>query len=275
MGTLYKPRDWRAYNEAKRQEGNIFLLISSDIKEWWYESQIKQKRGRPMLFSKVAIELCLTFRQFLNKPLRQTQGFITGLFKGLEIEVCIPDYTTLSKRASFITPVYRISAPKEDLWMIVDSSGLQIHRGSNWCAEKHGLHRKAWKKLHIALDAESGEAIATSLTESYVADSSQVSVLREECFDNLEGFYADGAYDRHETYASINRNQPDWPVNTIIPPIDTSLFLSKEVDLLHPLLDLPPVAFLRSLATVISICFTFSISSAKFESMILDVKPVL
>jgi hypothetical protein len=224
MGTLYKPRDWQAYNEAKRQEGNIFILISSDIKEWWYESQDKQKRGRPVLFSKVAIEFCLTFRQFLNKPLRQAEGFISGLFKQLEIEVLTPDYTTLSRRASFITPVYRSSAPKEDLWMIVDSSGLQIHRGSNWCSEKHGLHRKAWKKLHIALDAESGEAIATSLTESHVADSSQVSVLREQCFDSLEGFYADGAYDRHETYAAINQNQPNWPVDTIVPPIDTSLF---------------------------------------------------
>jgi hypothetical protein len=224
MGTLYKPKDWKAYNEGKRQEGNIFILISPDIEEWWYESKGEQKRGRPVLFSKIAIETCLTFRQFIIKPLRQTQGYLKGLLNKLEIEVLVPDYTTLSKRASLITPIYRNSAPKEDLWMIVDSSGLSVHQGNNWCAEKYDLKRKAWKKLHIALDAESGEVIANSLTEGHVADSSQVSILREQCPDSLEGFYADGSYDRHETYAAIKQSQPGWPVDTIIPPIDTSLF---------------------------------------------------
>jgi hypothetical protein len=82
MGTLYKPTDWKAYNAAKRQEGNIFILISPDIEEWWYGNQDEQGRGRPVLFSGTAIETCLTIRQFLNKPLRQTQGYIMGFLAG-------------------------------------------------------------------------------------------------------------------------------------------------------------------------------------------------
>lgn len=224
MGTRYKPKDWKSYTDGKRREGNIFILISPDIAEWWYANHNEKKRGKPTLFSETSIETCLMFRQFLDKPLRQTQGYLIGLFNKLEIELPIPDYTTLSKRSFSLKPLYRISFPKEDLWVIIDSTGLKIHRGNAWCDEKYDLKRKPWKKLHIALDADSGEVIADSLTDGHVSDSSQVSVLREQCPDNLEGFYADGSYDRTETYSALNQFQPDWPVDTIIPPIDTSLF---------------------------------------------------
>ena len=48
------------------------------------------------------------------------------------------------------------------LQLIVDSTGLKLNGPGEWLVEKHGTtKRRSWHKLHIGLDAVSGEIIAT------------------------------------------------------------------------------------------------------------------
>jgi hypothetical protein len=50
--------------------------------------------------------------------------------------------------------------------LIVESTGLKLHGAREWLFEKHGTaKRRAWRKLHIGIDAASGEIVAFDLTD--------------------------------------------------------------------------------------------------------------
>lgn len=59
--------------------------------------------------------------------------------------------------------------------VLVDSTGLQVYGAGQWLEEKHGARsRRSWRKMHLALDADSGEIIAHTLTDRDIGDVSQV-----------------------------------------------------------------------------------------------------
>ena len=48
--------------------------------------------------------------------------------------------------------------------LLVDSTGLKLCGTGEWLIEKHGTHiRRSWKKLHIGLDAGTGEIVASAV----------------------------------------------------------------------------------------------------------------
>ncbi len=86
------------------------------------------------------------------------------------LELPVPDHTTLSRRARTWKP----SAGGNDrqhvadgaIHVLFDSTGLKVYGACQWLEEKHGVRsRRSWRKLHLAVDADSGEIIAHSLTD--------------------------------------------------------------------------------------------------------------
>ncbi len=61
---------------------------------------------------------------------------------------------------------------RENIWMVVDSSGLKIYGEGEWKVRMHGIgKRRTWRKLHIAVNANTGEIEAGVLTTADVHDS--------------------------------------------------------------------------------------------------------
>lgn len=59
--------------------------------------------------------------------------------------------------------------------------------------EKHGAKsRRGWRKLHLALDASSGEIIAHTMTDQDTGDTSQVAPLLDQIGGPVGQFTADG-----------------------------------------------------------------------------------
>src|ERR1019366_305343 len=59
-----------------------------------------------------------------------------------------------------------------ELHLIVDSTGLKLRGAGEWLFEKHGTtKRRAWRKLHIGIDAGNGEIVAFDLTDKDVDDA--------------------------------------------------------------------------------------------------------
>src|SRR5258708_20344338 len=76
--------------------------------------------------------------------------------------------------------------------------------------EKHaGKVRRSWRKLHIGVDADTGEIIAAELTGKDVDDGSQVGPLLEQIAGPVASFTGDGAYDRHDVYREVCQRHPD------------------------------------------------------------------
>jgi hypothetical protein len=55
--------------------------------------------------------------------------------------------------------------------LLVDSTGLKLCGAGEWLVEKHGTkRRRAWRKLHLGVDADTGQIVASALTSREVND---------------------------------------------------------------------------------------------------------
>jgi hypothetical protein len=154
--------------------------------------------------------------------LRQSEGLIGSIMKMLEIDLPVPDHTTLSRRACGL-PVCNLARIRTgELHLIVDSTGLKLRGACEWLFEKHGTtKRRAWRKLHIGIDAGNGEIVAFDLTDKDVDDTSHVPTLLDQLTQDPASFRADGAYDRAATYDAILARNPS--ARFIVPPCKGSV----------------------------------------------------
>ena len=149
--------------------------------------------------------------------LRQSEGLIGSILGLLEIDLTVPDHTTLSRRACGLPVQMPWRDRTGDLHLIVDSTGLKLRGAGEWLFEKHGTaKRRAWRKLHIGIDAASGEIVAFDLTDKDVDDASHVPTLLDQLTQAPASFMADGAYDRTATYDAILARNPF--ARFIVPP---------------------------------------------------------
>src|SRR3954454_13647958 len=81
--------------------------------------------------------------------------------------------------------------------------------------------RRSWRKLHIGMDANTGEIVATTLTTNDVDDASQIEPLLDQVERPLASFTADGAYDQDSVYRAVTHHHPDAAV--IVPPRATAV----------------------------------------------------
>jgi hypothetical protein len=87
--------------------GDVTFWFSGEIIEQWKHDNIDQGQGRPFVFSDLAIEALLTMREMFRLPYRGTEGFGRWVFCVMQIDLAIPDYTSLCKRAKNSTSTFR------------------------------------------------------------------------------------------------------------------------------------------------------------------------
>jgi hypothetical protein len=150
-----------------------------------------------------------------NLPLRQTEGFLRALAELLEIDLPIPDHTTLSRRLRTLR-VFGVGRLRTDrpIHLLIDSTGLRIHVGP---MQKPPRNR-AWRKLHLAVDADTGEIVASDLTARRTHDCTQVPALLEQIPDPVASLSADGAYDTKAVYEAAHERGDGRAVRVLIPP---------------------------------------------------------
>src|ERR687886_1006461 len=102
--------------------------------------------------------------------------------------------------------------------LVIDSTGLKLFGRGEWDEEKHGRTRRSWRKLHLAVDAGTGEIVASVLTDNSADDAGQVPALLEQIEGEIASVTADGAYDGEPVYQAIASYQPDPPPDVVIPP---------------------------------------------------------
>ena len=87
-----------------------------------------------------------------------------------------------------------------------------------WCAAKHGRLRRRRLKLHLGMDAGTGQIAAHVLTDGDADDAVQAPALLRQCEGTLASLTADGAYDRDPVYQAAAARQPGSPIEVIVPP---------------------------------------------------------
>lgn len=211
----YRVRNWPEYDRALVQRGSVILWVSDDaIAKWRYDGPTH--RGAPFVYSDTAIETVLTLREVFHLPNRGVEGFVRSLFQIMGISLPVPDHTTLSRRGRTV----KVRLPKRakgPLHLVLDSSGLKVYGEGEWKVRQHGVSkRRTWRKIHLAVDSESGEFQAVELTEAGVHDAKAIRPMLEEVERPLASVAGDGSYDRREVYQALQEHSPD--VRIAIPP---------------------------------------------------------
>jgi hypothetical protein len=211
----YKITNWSKYNESLVQRGSVTFWFNEEVISQWRHANPMPKRGHPFVFSDVAIECLLTLREAFQLPYRQTEGLGRSLVQLMEAEIEIPDYTSLAKRASSLGIVLEVRKHRGPIDVVVDSTGLKVFGEGEWKMRKHGKSkRRTWRKLHLAVNPDTHEIVAETLTENSCDDASQVNPLLDQVPNKTKAFYGDGAYDKWKVYQTLDKRG----TTAIIPP---------------------------------------------------------
>src|ERR1035437_10027787 len=183
----------------------------------------RQKRvhvGRPQEYSDHAIETAILIRQVFHLPLRQTEGFMNSLTRLMNAAICLPDFSSISRRSIELPRHVLSKALQPGSLVIVDSTGLKVYGKDEWHQEKHGVPaRRTWRKLHLAVN-ENHQILACELTTPEVGDPTAVPDLLDQIDTPFETFMGDGAFDG-ETSQAVLSKQPEAQI--VVPAHKTAV----------------------------------------------------
>ena len=219
---IHKVMNWREYDASLRQRGSLTIWFTDDAIEGWRAQPRTTQGGQPS-YSSLAILTTLTLKAVFHLALRQTEGLIGSVIALLGLDLAVPDHSTLCRRAETLeVPRPKPRRDGEPLHLLVDSTGLKLCGAGEWLVEKHGTKtRRSWRKLHIGLDADTGQIVAATLTRKEVDDGAEVGPLLDQVAALVSSFTADGAYDQEGVSAAVAERYPEAAI--IVPPRSTAV----------------------------------------------------
>jgi transposase len=138
-----------------------------------------------------------------------------------------PHYSTFCDRAKELQiPMTKFLKPGEKLNIIFDSTGLKIFGEGEWKVRKHGYSkRRTWRKIHVGMCADSGQAVVSAISTNNVSDD----LAMVHMMDALEGtafgeVLGDGAYDTTDCREAIH----DRGGKAVIPPDKNAVIQKRD-----------------------------------------------
>jgi hypothetical protein len=215
----YRVTNWSDYNRALIQRGDLTLWLSDEVIDSWQAAPPSGKPGRPRTYSDLAVQCMLVLRLFYRLPLRAAQGLMASLLLLLDCPLRVPDYTTLCRRQRFLAGKVQVDQAEEPRHILIDSTGLKVFGEGEWKVRQHGKQKRpTWRKLHLAIDAQTQEIVAAALTTNSLHDCQVLPKLLLEVEGEIARVTTDGAYDTWECRYEISTRRAD----AVIPPRSTA-----------------------------------------------------
>lgn len=129
----------------------------------------------------------------------------------------VPCFSTVSRRQATLTVNIPVRRRAEPLHLLVDSTGLKICGEGEWKVKKHGPeYRRAWRKVHLAIDATTLDVRAMEMTDHRQGDAAQAEELLSQLdpTEPLASISGDGAYDTRGFYRAAHARGAE----VIVPP---------------------------------------------------------
>src|SRR5512143_1980656 len=195
----YRIRNWAEYDRALVRRGSLTIWVDEQaLPDWNYRGPAQW--GGQYLYSDTAIQCLLTLRAVFHLPLRATQGLARSLFELMGLDLDVPHYSTLSRRAADLA-VDLARKSEGPLHLVLDSTGLKVDGEGEWTVRQHGYSKRRTRRtLHLAIDAETHEVQAVMVTGAKVDDAEMVAHLLKPIDRPVRSAAADGAYDQRKVY---------------------------------------------------------------------------
>jgi len=110
-----------AYDAALRQRGSLTVWFTDAAIAAW-KAEPRTTRGGQPHYSGLAIATALMLRAVFRLALRQTEGLIGSIIALLDLDLAVPDHTTLNRRAETLNMVRRLPSPGP-VHLLVDGRG--------------------------------------------------------------------------------------------------------------------------------------------------------
>jgi len=214
--TKYRIKNWAKYNQALKQRGSLELWINADLPDNW-RAEPSGRPGNQPIYSDFAIQIVIQFGKVFHQKLRQTEGLLEDIFKLMGLKLSVPDYSTVSRRASRLNVVLCKKTAKkgEKKIVVIDSSGLKVYGEGEWKVKMHGQSkRRTWRKAHLGIGPD-GEIQAAKLTLNNAADCQVAPNLLNQIESEIDTLAGDGGYDKEIVYQSSRDRRVK---NVLIPP---------------------------------------------------------
>jgi hypothetical protein len=209
----YKVRNWREYNDSLVKRGMLDVYVVDSVIDDWFAPPTAKPGARPV-YSDATIALVLQFGAVFGQKLRQTEGLVRSILRLMGLDLPVPDFSTLSRRAGNIT-VNLPKSSKEKIVVVADSTGLKVYGEGEWKVRMHGYSkRRTWRKLHLLITPD-GEIREAELTPNSIADCTALPGLLAEETAEIEKFIGDGGYDKTVVYEACRKKQVK---EIVIPP---------------------------------------------------------
>jgi len=137
---------------------------------------------------------------------------LTSILLLMGVKLKSPCYSTFSRRAGKLEVVLPRTGTSSHI--VLDSTGLKVHEEGEWKVRQYGYDkRRTWRKLHLAMDADTHQIISCCLTTNDFHDSQLLpELLAGE--QSAEAVSGDGSYDTKACYQAIK----EFGAKAIIPP---------------------------------------------------------
>ena len=213
--TAYRTRNWSEYNRALKQRGSLTVWISKGALATWTTSELTGEPGASPTYTDLAIETLATVQAIYHQPGRQTQGLLQSIFELMNIDLPVPDHSTLSRRRKSLNVTLPLQDWSKPRHLVVDSTSVKVYGEGEWKVRQHGWsYRRTWLKLHLCVDESTLEIVSAVASTNNVSDAEVLSDLLEDVPGKIEQVSADGAYDQRKCYDELNKHE----AKAAIPP---------------------------------------------------------
>ena len=204
MKPRYRIRNWSEYNAGLKQRGSLTFWVNEAVLEAWIVEDLSGKPGASKLYSDLAIMTMATLKAVYRLAGRQCKGFVESIFELMEIDLPVPEHSTLSRRLGQLSVELPVIPKEGACHVVVDSMGVKVYGEGEWKTRQHGVSkRRTWRKLHLGVDEATGEILAAVVTTNDFHDGEVLDDVLQAIDESIEQVSTDGAYDHRHCYDEI------------------------------------------------------------------------
>lgn len=216
------------YNTFLKQRGHISGLIQEALENWYAHPLDSHQVGAPPTYTDKVFLMLATVRYLFKLSFRGTVGFMEDLLQNVYKlpHVTVPHYSVFCNRLKALNIPIRDhrTDKKGPVEICIDSSGINIYNTGGGHSKENGEKRKhkhhdQVRKLHVALDPETGNVEELIMTTGKKADHASGAQLVETLPETVTCCYADGAYDKKPFRKACAQKN----IKQIVPPIKTGV----------------------------------------------------
>lgn len=208
MKNQYRIRNWSEYNAGLKLRGSITFWLSTDVIERWLLQEKTGARGASQKYSDLAIATMSTIKSIFSLAGRQAQGFVESVFQLMNLNLTVPDHSTVSRRLGRLKINLPVNKSRQPRHLVVDSTGIKVYGEGEWKTRQHGISkRRTWRKLHLGIDETTGEILSAVATTNDYHDSQVLEDILDGVEETIVQVSGDGAYDTNGCYEQIQQRQ--------------------------------------------------------------------